>query len=88
MFSKLILNSQKSYANHINNYPLTPDKIKIKREIMSDFRIKIADLHNIPISNVKKLVSNVFDEEKYVLLFQNLLLYLRLGLRKKDYITY
>ena len=55
---------------------------------MSDFRIKIADLHNIPISNVEKLVSNVFDEEKYVLLFQNLLLYLRLGLRKKDYITY
>ena len=30
----------------------------------------IADLYNIPISNVKKLVPNFFDKEKYVIHFE------------------
>ena len=33
-----------------NNYPLTPDKIEIKREIQSEPQLKIADLYNITIS--------------------------------------
>ena len=44
-----------------NDYPLTPDKIGIKREILSDYQLKIADLYNIFIGNVKKLVPNFFD---------------------------
>ena len=61
---------------HID-YPLAPDKIEIKREMLSDYQIKIADLHNIPIGNVKKLVPNFFDKEKYVIHYENLQLYLR-----------
>ena len=30
----------------------------------SEYQVKIADLYNIAIDNVKKLVSNVFDIEK------------------------
>ena len=45
-----------------NEYPLAPDKIEIKREMLSKYQLKIADLCNIPIGNVKKLVPNFFDK--------------------------
>ena len=52
---------------------------------MSDYQFKIGDLNNIPIGNDKKLVSNFFDKEKYVIHYENVQLYLRLGLKlKKD----
>ena len=66
-----------------NDYPLAPDKIEIKREIMSECQLKIEGLYNIPIGNVKKLVPNLFEKEKYVLHYENLQLYLRLGLKLK-----
>ena len=71
-----------------NDYPLAPDKIEIKRELLSDYQLKIADRYNIPIGNVKKLVPNFFDKEKYVIHYENLQLYLRLGLKLKKYIVY
>ena len=74
MFSKLILH---------NGYPLAPDKIEIKREMLSDYQLRIAELCNIPTGNVKKLVPNFFDKEKYVIHYENLQLYLRLGLKLK-----
>ena len=46
-----------------NDYPLAPDKIEIKREMLSEYQLKIADLYNIPIGNVKKLVPNLFDKD-------------------------
>ena len=39
-----------------NCYTLAPDKTEIKREMMSDNQLKFADLYNIYIGNVKKLV--------------------------------
>ena len=41
-----------------NDYLLAPDKIKIKREMLSIYQLKIASFYNIPIGNVKKLVPN------------------------------
>ena len=46
--------------------------------MLSEDQLKIGDLYNIPICNVKKLVLNFFDEEKYVLHHENLQPYLRL----------
>ena len=43
-----------------NDYPLAPDKIEVKKEILSDYKLKIADLYNILIDNLKKLVRNLF----------------------------
>ena len=43
-----------------NDYPLVPHKIEIKRGMLSDYQLKIADLYNISVGNVKKLVSNFF----------------------------
>ena len=61
-----------------NDYPL-----EIKREMLSDNQLKIADLYNIPIGNVKKLVPNFFDKVKYVIHYENLQLSLRLALKLK-----
>ena len=66
-----------------NYYPLAPDKIEIKIEMLSEYQLKIADLFNIPVGIVKKLVPNFFDKEKYVLHYENLKFYLRLGLKLK-----
>ena len=71
-----------------NGYPLDPDKMKIQREMLSEYQLKIADLYNIPIGNVKKVVPNIFDKEKYVLHYENLQLYLRLGLKFKKNASY
>ena len=38
-----------------NDYPLARDKIEIRREILSEYQLKIAHLYNIPIGDVKKL---------------------------------
>ena len=51
--------------------------------MLSEYQLKIADLYNISIGNVKKLVHNFFDKEKYVIHYENLQLYLRLGLKLK-----
>ena len=56
--------------------------------MLSNYQLKIADLYNIPIGNVKKLVPNFFDQEKNVIRYENLQLYLRLGLKLKKYIVY
>ena len=64
-----------------NDYPLAPDKIEIKREMLPNHQIEITDFYNISIGNIKTLMPNIFDNEKYVLHNGNLRLYLRLGLK-------
>ena len=39
-----------------NEHPLAPDKIEIK--MLSEYQLKIVNLHNILIDNIKKLVLN------------------------------
>ena len=56
--------------------------------MLSEYQLKIADLYNISIGNVKKLVSNFLDKEKYVIHYENLQFYLRLGLKLKKYIAF
>ena len=51
--------------------------------MMSHSQTMIVDFNNIPIVNVKKLMPNFFDKEKYVLHYENWELYLRIGLKLK-----
>ena len=51
--------------------------------MLSKYQLDIAFLSNIPISNAKKLVPKLFDEEKYVIHYENVQLYLRLVLKLK-----
>ena len=79
-FNRYIINSSKGCALTVdleypkelrelhNDYPLASDKIEIKRAILSNYQLKIADLYNITMGYVKKLVPSLFDKEKYWLL--------------------
>ena len=51
--------------------------------MLSEYQLKIADLYDIPIDNIQKLVPKFFDKEKYEIHYENLQLYLRLGLKLK-----
>ena len=70
-----------------NDYPLAPDKLEIKKEMLASCQLKIADDYVIYVSNVRKLVSSFLVQEKYVLHYKNLQLYLRLELKIKKYIV-
>ena len=52
--------------------------------MLSEYQLKISALYNIPVGNVKKLVPNFFDKEKFVLNYTKLKLYLRLRLKLKN----
>ena len=75
-YTSNILKVDLEYSNELqelhNDYPLAPDKTIIKRETLSEYQLKIADLQNISIGTVKKLVPNFFDKEKYVIHYENL----------------
>ena len=82
--NKYTSNSSKGCVLEVDlnkDYLLAPDKIETKREMLSEYQLKTADLYKIPIGIVKKLVPNFFDKEKYVLHYKNLHLYLRLRLK-------
>ena len=57
--------------------------------MLAKYQLLIADLYNIHIGNVKKLVHNFCDKENYLLHYENLQLYfLRLGSKLKRSIAY
>ena len=44
-----------------NDYPLAPEKINIPKEWLSDYCLKIANVHNITTGTVEKLVPKLRD---------------------------
>ena len=56
--------------------------------MLCEYQLKIADIYDIPVGNVKKLVLNFFDKEKYVLHYEKLQLYLKVGSKRRKYIAY
>ena len=61
------LEDRKELQKLHNNYPLPPDKLEIKKEMLYDYQWKTAADYNISIGNFKKSVPDFFDNEKYVL---------------------
>ena len=53
--------------------------------MLSEYQLKIDNSYNIPIDEVKNLVPNFFDKEKYVIHYKNLKLSLRLRLKLKNF---
>ena len=66
-----------------NDYPVAPEKIKVSSGMLSEYCKKIAERYNISIGLVRKLIPTLRDKEEYVLHYQNLQLYLNLGLKIK-----
>ena len=63
-----------------NDYPLAPEKLAISYDMMSDFCEKVADGYEIKVGNVKFLIPNLGNKTNFVLHYQNLQLYLSLGM--------
>ena len=63
------------------NHSLALDKKEIKREMLSNYQIKIVDFYNNSIGTFKKLLLNFF--EKKVLHYENFQGYRRLLLKLK-----
>ena len=48
-----------------NDYPLALEKINIPKELLSDYCLKIANIHIVTTGTVKKLVPNLLDKNNY-----------------------
>ena len=66
-----------------NDYPVAPEKAKVSKNMLSGYCKKIAEKYKISISQVNKLIPTLNDKKEYVLHYQNLQLYLDLGLKIK-----
>ena len=66
-----------------NDYPVTPEKVKVLNNMLSAYCNKIAEKYNISIGLVSKLIPTLRDKKEYVLHYRNLQLYLDLGLKIK-----
>ena len=67
--------------NAHNAYLLVPERLKVDKAWMSDYQQGLQ--HKMYGRGVEKLVPNLRDKTNYVLHYQNLQLYLQLGMRLK-----
>ncbi|XP_068680645.1 uncharacterized protein [Montipora foliosa] len=83
----LILEVDLAYPEQLhdlhNEYPLGPEKVKVKvtKNMLSEYCKKIAVKYRISTSLVYKLTPTLSNKEKYVLHYKNLQLYTDLGLK-------
>ena len=75
-------NPQELHDIH-NDYPLAPEKINIPKEWLSDFYLKIANVHSITTGTVKELVPNLMNKNNYVIHYRNFQQCLELGMKFK-----
>ena len=64
-----------------NDYPIGPEKVKVTKDMLSDYCKNIATKYNISTGLVHKLIPTLCDKEKYVLHYRSLQLYTDLGLK-------
>ena len=80
-----ILEVDLEYRRELHNlhsdYPLCPEKVKVKYEMLSKYCKDIVDWYNIKVGGVKKLIPNLYDKSKYVVHYKNLKYYLGLGMK-------
>ena len=64
-----------------NDYPLAPEKHAVSSDMLSKYCKKIADKYEIKVGYVKKLIPNLGTKTNYVVHYNNLQLYLPLGMK-------
>ena len=64
-----------------NDYPLSPEKLAIPYDMLSDYFKKIADKCEIKVGYVKELIPNLGNKTNYMLHYRDLQLYLSLGMK-------
>ena len=81
----LILEVDLDYPEHLhdshNDYPLAPEKMEIKHQLLSDYCKQLQTQFSIKVEGVKKLIPNLKPKKSYVLYYKNLKQYIELGLK-------
>ena len=66
-----------------NDYPLAAEKIRVNKDMLSNYCENIREKYGITIGQVQKRIPTLSNKENYVLHYRNLQLYLDLGLKLK-----
>ena len=64
-----------------NDFPLAPEQVCVKENMLSNYFIRIKEKYNIFIGQVHKLIPTLSKKRNYVLHYRNLHLYLDQGLK-------
>ena len=67
--------------DHHNEYPLAPEKMKVTEDMLSPYAKKLLKDLDLKGTSTEKLIPNLNSNEKYVVHYRNLKLYLSLGMR-------
>ena len=74
----------REYPADIHNahkaYPLVPERMVVQKKCMSEYQLNLLGVGVAP-TEVEKLVPNLHNKDRYVLHYQNLQLYMSLGMR-------
>jgi len=66
-----------------NGYPLAPEKMEVKSEWMSSYQKRLIESLGLnPLKN-KKLMLTLKDKEEYIVHYENLKFYLKMGMKLK-----
>ena len=63
-----------------NDYPLAPEKMRVSKDMLSDYCLSIAGWYDVKVGDVAKLIPNLRDKSCYVLHYRTLQLYVSLGM--------
>ena len=55
-----------------NDYTLAPEKLAVSSNVLSKYCKKVADMYEIKVGDVKKLISNLGKKTSYVVHYRNL----------------
>ena len=62
-----------------NDFPMTPEKIKVSEEMLSSFQLKMKNKYDIKVGVTNNLIPNLLPKKNYVIHYRNLEYYLSKG---------